>query len=153
MNMTVNDAKELIDKGKLEARGYRLLIEPIPVTRELEEHFSDFTGAAYAVAMNSCTACLHAAAVYLRQKAGKKKLNVPEITHVATAHAVRLAGMRVGLIDVDPLDGIILPEYVNGNEIVVHLAGQTCENVTPHTIEDCAHALGARFSDGRHVGR
>ncbi|MDD5440349.1 MAG: DegT/DnrJ/EryC1/StrS family aminotransferase [Candidatus Omnitrophica bacterium] len=123
-----------------------------PVVKELERLFKGFTGAAHAVAMNSCTACLHAACVFLKERRKKKKLKVPDITHVATAHAVRLSGMSVDLVDVDEKDGIILPEYVDGNEVVVHLAGQPCEAVRKDTIEDCAHALGTRYKDGSHVG-
>lgn len=123
-----------------------------PVVEEIEKMFCDFTGARYAAAMNSCTAALHTSCAYLSLKMNKESMKVPEVTHIATAHAVCLTGMEVTLVDVDPVDGIILPEYVTGDEIVVHLAGQPCEEIKPTTIEDCAHALGTRFSDGSHVG-
>jgi perosamine synthetase len=123
-----------------------------PVVEEAEKMFSQYTGARFAVAMNSCTAALHAACAYLRKKKGRLTLKIPDITHVATAHAAILAGHRVKLVDVDGKDGMMLPKLIDGREIVVHLAGQPCEEVTPQTIEDCAHALGTKFKDGTHAG-
>ncbi len=123
-----------------------------PVTEKLEKIFCEFTGSSYAVAMNSCTACLHTACVFLKKHLGKKTLKIPDITHVATAHAARMAGLNVKLVDVDPVDGIILPRYVDGNEIIVHLAGQPCGKIHKYTVEDCAHSLGTTYKDGSHAG-
>ena len=123
-----------------------------PVVEELEREFCHFTGASYAIAMNSCTACLHTACYFLKEKQGISKLKVPDVTHVASAHAVRMAGLEVELVDVDPQDGIMLPEHLTGEEVIVHLAGQPAAETTPNTIEDCAHALGSKYSNGEHVG-
>jgi len=123
-----------------------------PEVKKVEALFCGMTGAPYAVAMSSCTAALHAAYAYLKTRHHLTLIKVPDITHVASAHAAQLAGLRVKIVDVDPVDGIILPKFVTGAEVVVHMAGQPCEDIRPLTVEDCAHALGSRFSNGTHVG-
>ncbi len=64
-----------------------------PRTEELERAFADYTGAKHCLAVSSCTAGLHLAAL----AAGlgpEDEAVVPSITFVATANAVRYTGAR-----------------------------------------------------------
>lgn len=134
---------------------------------EFEDKIKGTTGAKYAVALNSCTACLYYAIRALTEPGDK--VIVPAITFAATANVVEHLGREVMFIDVDK-------DTLNMNQaklfadkcwqearaiIPVHFAGQPCHmdvimkyvnacNIT--VIEDCAQAFGAKL-EGIPVGR
>ena len=73
-----------------------------PRTRLFESQFADAVGAAFAVAVNSCTAALHLAVEALGLRPGQGVL-VPTMTFAATAEVVRYQGAVPVLVDCDPV--------------------------------------------------
>jgi len=132
----------------------------------LEKTFAEMLGVKEAIALNSCTAGLHAILIAMGIKSGDEVI-VPTNTFVATANAALYTGAKPVFADSDPDTFNISPEDVERKitsrtkaMIVVHLAGNPCdmkalsEIAADHHIsllEDCAHAHGARTL-GRSCG-
>src|ERR1019366_2115375 len=69
-----------------------------PRVRDFEKAFAAFVGVSEGVAVSSCTGALHLALESLGIGAGDEVV-VPDLTFVATAQAVILAGARPVLVD------------------------------------------------------
>jgi dTDP-4-amino-4,6-dideoxygalactose transaminase len=142
-------------------------------TLEFERCFSDYVGAKYACAVNSCTAALHLAVEALGIKAGDKVL-VPTMTFTASAEVLRYIGAHPVFIDVEYDTCLVSPSILRKALIdnpdvkaliLVHFGGQAPVMTTPEgdgildicrsnniiLIEDAAHAFPSR-SNGRFVG-
>jgi len=133
-----------------------------PTVEKLEENFAKFVGTSYAVALNSCTAALHATLLGLGIGSGDEVI-VPSNTFVATANAALYVGARPVFADSDPATFNIATDSVQAKIsrktraiIVVHLGGNPCdmkeltELARDHQIiliEDCAHAHGAKYKN------
>ena len=133
---------------------------------EFEKKFASFVNAPYAVAVNSCTACLHLAlrAIGLTSK---DEVIVPTTTFVATAEVVRYFGAKpifvdierdTHLIDVSKIEEAITPR--TKAIIPVHFSGQPADldeikaladRYGLYVIEDAAHALPATYK-GKTIG-
>ena len=72
-----------------------------PLATEFEKKIAHLVRARYAVSATSCTASLFLALKACGMKAGDEVI-VPDMTFIATAHAVDLTGAKVVLVDVDP---------------------------------------------------
>jgi perosamine synthetase len=135
-----------------------------PLVKSLEDQFARFVGTREAVALNSCTAGLHAVLLALGVKSGDEVI-VPSDTFVATANAAVYVGARPVFADSDSNTFNISPEEIRRKIspktkaiITVHLAGNPCnmneiiEIAKDHNvplIEDCAHAHGAMYRGSR----
>ncbi len=137
-----------------------------PGVEGYERAFAERVGAAHAVAVNSGTAALHAAAHAAGLTTGDEAI-VPALSFVATANCVLYMGARpvfadiepdTGLIDVRLLESLVTPH--TRAVLPVDYAGQPADldaiNALAHAhqfavIEDAAHALGATFH-GERVG-
>lgn len=75
-----------------------------PFVKRFEEAFCNHTGAAHAIALNSCTAALHLAVEALGLRQGQAVL-VPTMTFAATAEVVRYQHAIPILVDCDPATG------------------------------------------------
>lgn len=137
-----------------------------PITATLEEEAARFLGVRHAVATTSGTTALFLALAACGIGPGDEVI-VPDVTYVATANAVRLAGAEPRLVDIDPqtlcLDAdrleaalsdrtrAIMPVHVSGRgaamERIVAFAGRHGLRV----IEDAAEALGSTYR-GRSLG-
>ena len=139
-----------------------------PKVPEFENAVARFTGAAYAVAMNSATSALHAACLALDLGPGDLIWTVPN-TFVATANCGILCGADVDFVDIDArsycMDPISLAEKLEKAEISgqlpkvlipVHFSGQSAnmaaikelaERYEIYVVEDAAHAIGGRYLD------
>ena len=131
-----------------------------PLVEEFEKTFAEFVGTKYGVALNSCTAALHATLLALGIKSGDEVI-VPSDTFVATANAVLYVGAKPVFADSDSKSFNVSPvdieEKISDRTkaiIVVHLAGNPCDMkeisriVEDHKlmlVEDCAHAHGAKY--------
>lgn len=140
-----------------------------PVVEAFEQAIATYVGAKYAVAVSSCTAGLHLAALAAGVGPGKSLITSP-ITFVASANAALYAGGRPLFADIDPntinMSPNSLDEMLQRNKDVcaivpVHFAGLSCDMIAIKAladkagavvIEDAAHALGAKYSDGNRVG-
>ena len=82
-----------------------------PSVTEFEKGFAKFVGAKHAVAVNTGTAALHAAAMSVGVKPGDEVI-LPSFTFVATAEAVVLAGAKPVFVDIDPQTYNLSPSAV-----------------------------------------
>lgn len=137
-----------------------------PRTRAFEQRFAAYTGASYALALNSATAALHLALVAAGVRPGDEVI-VPAYTFASCAHVVVHLGATPVLVDSCPDDLNIDPAAVERAVtprtralMAVHFAGQPCRMdellaiAARHRLfllEDAAHAVGARHR-GRPVG-
>jgi len=71
-----------------------------PRVAEFERLFCEYTGAKFAKAANSCTACLHLAMVVLGAEPGDEVL-LPSFTHIASANSIIYTGAKPVFIDID----------------------------------------------------
>jgi len=140
-----------------------------PAIEEFENAFSKYVGTKYAVAVSSCTAGLHLAAMAAGMGPEDTLITSP-ITFVASANAGLYAGGNVAFADIDPttinMDPAALAASLDSNPttkvvVPVHFAGLPCEMDTIKSIcdragaaviEDAAHALGATYKNGMRVG-
>lgn len=118
------------------------------------------------LSLSSCTAALHLALILAGVRPGDEVISTV-VTTEPTNIAILQAGGRIVWADVDPRSGNIHPESVADRitartraVMAVHYAGvpaslgklrAVCSARKLPLIEDCAHALGARY-DGRLVG-
>lgn len=137
-----------------------------------EQKLCNYTGARYAVAVNSCTSALHIACLALGL-GPKDILWTSPISFVASANCGLYCGASVDFVDVDPNTALMsvkaleskleqakqqrkLPKIL----IPVHFAGQSCdmkaisklgEKYNFRIIEDAAHAIGSSYLN-KNVG-
>lgn len=137
-----------------------------PKAQAFEEEFAAYTGAPFALALNSATAGLHLACLALGLGPDDEVITTP-MTFVATVNTILWAGARPVLVDIDRetlnIDTDRLEAALTERTraiIPVHFAGLPCDMDAIEAfadrhglavIEDAAHALGARYR-GRLVG-
>jgi UDP-4-amino-4,6-dideoxy-N-acetyl-beta-L-altrosamine transaminase len=139
-----------------------------PKVPEFEKAVCDYTGAKYAVAVNSATSALHIACLALDVAKGDVVWTTP-ITFVASANCALYCGASIDFVDIDPLTYNLsikslreklvqadkkgnLPKVV----IPVHLCGQPCDMESIYAlsqqygfkiIEDASHAIGGKYKN------
>ncbi len=138
-----------------------------PFLKKFEESLMKFTGAKFAVAMNSATSVLHAAMVALDVKQGDKVL-VPAYTFASTVNAPLYVGAKPILVDSDLKNfnmsfedleekisrykpKAIIPVHIAGIPLNMELLIEMVENIRISIVEDAAHALGCFFGE-QHCG-
>jgi len=140
-----------------------------PMIAAFEEAVCSYVGAKYAVAVSSCTAGLHLAALVAGIEPGKSLVTSP-MTFIASANAALYAGGDPFFADVDSetinMSPASLTAVLQQNSSVravvpVHFAGLPCDmpaikaaadKAGAMVIEDAAHAMGAQYPDGNFVG-
>ncbi|MEI8012727.1 MAG: DegT/DnrJ/EryC1/StrS family aminotransferase [Candidatus Omnitrophota bacterium] len=137
-----------------------------PKTVEFEERFKAYTGARFAIAVNSCTAALHLALEAIGLKEGDEVI-VPAITFTASAEVVCYFKAKPVFVDVERdtmnMDTARIEALITKKTraiITVDFAGQpvdytaVCRIAKKHkllVIEDAAHTLPSSYK-GRNVG-
>jgi perosamine synthetase len=127
----------------------------------------ELLGAKHVIATTSGTTALFAALIACGIKAGDEVL-VPDVTFIATANAVTMAGATPVLVDVDPNTITMCPKAAavaitrKTRAIVpVHLSGRAadmsslCDLARRHKlriVEDAAEALASHSRDRRALG-
>ena len=135
-------------------------------TLEFEELTKKLTGSKHAVAYANGTVALYAALKTLNIGYGDEVI-VPNLTFIATANAVIMAGAKPVFCDIDKDDLGISPDKIEKliskktkAIIPVHLYGYSCKidkiieiakNHKIKVIEDAAQGVGVHFKD-KHVG-
>ncbi len=141
-------------------------------TRTFEKQFAEYVGAADAVMVNSGSSADLLLAYQLvnpmqpRLQPGDEVL-VPVVTWPTQVWSVAMAGLKVQLVDVDPvtlnvdLDDLrkrITPRtkclfavHLMGNPCAMDALSAICDEYGLLLIEDCCEALGAKHGD-QHVG-
>jgi len=136
------------------------------VTTEFERRLAALLGSGHAVAVTSGTAALFVSLAALGVHPGDEVI-VPDVTFIATANAVTLAGATPVLVDIDPdtlgMDPeafaraitpqtkVVVPVHVSGRAAAID---QILEIAAAHrivVIEDAAEALGS-CRHGRYLG-
>src|ERR1700733_14306339 len=136
------------------------------VTAAFEARIAELVGATYAIAVTSGTTAIALSLMGLGIGPGDEVI-VPDITFIATANAVALAGAKPGLVDIDPRTLNIDPEAVaraitaRTKAIVpVHVSGRAADMraiiaiATQHrlvVVEDAAEALMSSH-EGKYLG-
>ena len=157
--------------GKEEAEQVREAVESTFVTEwkkteEFEKKFSELTGSKHCIAYCNGTMSLFAALKLLGIGRGDEVI-VPDITFIASANAVLLAGAIPVFVDVDretfQINPVKIEEKITSRTkaiMPVHLYGQSCDmeaimriakKYDLKVIEDAAQAVGVKFN-GKHVG-
>lgn len=144
-----------------------------PVVPEFEKVVASYTGAKYAVAVNSATSALHIACLALGVGPGDV-VWTSSITFVASANCARYCGADVDFVDIDSSTyNLSVPCLVEKLEqakrngrlpkvvIPVHLSGQSCDMEAIHElsieygfriIEDASHAIGGSYKNEKVGG-
>jgi dTDP-4-amino-4,6-dideoxygalactose transaminase len=138
-----------------------------PRAEELERAFGEYTGARHCLAVSSCTAGLHLAALGAGLGPGDEAV-VPTITFVASANAVLYTGARAVFADIAAVDrpwlsaetaeralsdrtkAIVAVSY-GGHPGEIEELRQLAEDRGVALIEDAAHGAGSWLGD-RHLG-
>jgi dTDP-4-amino-4,6-dideoxygalactose transaminase len=76
-------------------------MNPHQVTRDFEQAICEYTGATYAVAVNSCTMALLLACAFRRFHSGSETVEIPKLTYVSVPQSIIHAGHRVSFRDED----------------------------------------------------
>lgn len=143
-----------------------------PAVPAFEKLIADYSGAQYAVAVNSATSALHIACLALGVGNGDIVWTTP-ITFVASANCALYCGATIDFVDIDPLSYNISVEQLAEKLAVakkigklpkvlipVHLCGQPCDMESIYTlsqeygfkiIEDASHAIGGKYK-GEAIG-
>jgi len=135
-----------------------------PKTAQLEKEISEYIGGGYVTCLNSCTSALHLAL----KATGSVKPSVisSPITFVSTNHVLRYEKFSPHFCDVEHttgnLDMVKVEELLKTRQfdlvMVVHLGGYPADmqrlnwlakKYEVNVIEDCAHAFGSTYRDGR----
>lgn len=130
-------------------------------TQLFEKEFATYTGATYAIALNSGTAALHLAVKALNLEPGSEVITTP-ITFVSTNHVLLYERLTPVFADVDE-NGNVTPESVEKlitpktkAIVIVHYGGIPADirgfrrlSLTYNIpiIEDCAHASGSKYKN------
>jgi perosamine synthetase len=135
-------------------------------TLAFENELAQVLGAPYVVTVNSCTSALFLSLLVLGVKAGDEVI-CPSLTWCATANAALYLGARPVFCEIDPDTLNVTTDHVLARVtartkavVVVHFGGLAVDVAELRSrlpagvaiVEDAAHALGARFSDGTRVG-
>ncbi|MGQ9525260.1 MAG: DegT/DnrJ/EryC1/StrS family aminotransferase [Armatimonadota bacterium] len=137
-----------------------------PLAHKLEHDVASAVGAAYAVAVNSCTAALHLALNVLGVGPGDEVITTP-MTFCSTAEVIEYLGAKPVFADIDPDTLNISPKAVSKaitdrTKVImpVHYGGHPCDmdeimaiaqDAGANVVEDAAHAIGASYR-GRPIG-
>jgi perosamine synthetase len=137
------------------------------LTAKFEAKIASLLGCRHVVAVTSGTAAIYLSLKALGIGAGDEVI-VPDITFVATANAVTMAGATPVLADVDPktltLDpesvrqaitprtSAIIPVHISGRAARLTAIAKVAERHGLHVVEDAAEALMSRATSGRCLG-
>ena len=136
------------------------------VTTRFERQIAELLGCKHVVATTSGTSAIFLALAGAGIKAGDEVL-VPDVTFIATANAVSLAGATPVLVDVDPhtlnMDPVaaeraitsktkaIVPVHVSGRAADLASLGEIAKRHGLALIEDAAEALLSKYR-GKYLG-
>ena len=144
------------------------LITQGPIIEKFEKSICKLVGAKYAVAVSSCSAGLHLAAIISNLEKGKTLLTSPN-TFCSTANSASHCGAKLDFTDIDLDTGnmnineilkkikknkikAIAPVHFGGLPIELKQINKAAKQKKIMIYEDAAHSLGAHYQDGSPVG-
>ena len=131
-----------------------------------EKELAEYVNSPHVVTVNSCTSALFLALLVEGIGEGDEVI-CPSLTWCSSANVALYLGAKVIFCDVDPDTLCVTPETILAKlspktkaVVVVHMGGlaadiEAIKGALPSSvsiIEDAAHALGARYSNGEMVG-
>lgn len=167
--MKINYSKQFLDLEDIQSVAKSLenqFLTQGPKIEEFEKKIAQYVGAKYAVAVTSCTAGLHIALKAVNFSKNDTLLT-STISFVSTSNVAYFMGGKTLFLDIDQNLGISLQDLkkkVNKKIkaiIPVHMAGcalnmreirKISSKYKIPIIEDCAHAFGGKYSNGKKVG-
>ncbi len=133
-----------------------------PRTQAFEKQFCAYTGAQYAIGLNSCTAGLHLSLLALGIGPGDEVITTP-MSFCATANVIIHVGATPVFIDVEPETGnmdmnrleaaitkktkALLPVHLYGRPVNISAMLAIAEKYNLPIIEDAAHAIETKYND------
>ena len=137
-----------------------------PKTEEAQKALCEYTGAKYAVLLNSDTSALHCACIAAGVAPGDEVITTP-ITFAASAICALYCGARPIFADIDPetyeIDPKSIEEHITehtkavvavdytGAVVNIKAIREICDKHNLIFIEDAAHSIGSKY-DGKKVG-
>ena len=137
-----------------------------PKVDELERTLCEFTGAKYAVAVNSGTSALHCATIAAGIGPGDEVITTP-ITFAASANCALYCGAKPVFADINPETYNIDPESIlahitkktkavvavdfTGQAVEIDKIRKICRENNLTFIEDAAHSIATKYN-GQQVG-
>jgi dTDP-4-amino-4,6-dideoxygalactose transaminase len=137
-----------------------------PKVAKFEDIFKEYTGAKFAMALNSCTAGLHLAMLVTGVRQGDEVITTP-LTFCSTANAIIHTGATPVFVDVEKksmnIDPAKIEEAITPRTraiIPVHFAGRPCDmdaimDIAQRydllVIEDAAHCIEGCYK-GKKIG-
>lgn len=143
-----------------------------PRIKEFEDHFANYVGSKYAIAVSNGTAALHLCTLALGVNEGDKVITTP-ITFAASANCVRYCGGEVVfsdinrdtyLLDIDKVKillenapagtykGIIAVDFA-GRAVDLEAYRNLADEYNLWIIEDACHAPGGYFRDTKNMAQ
>jgi UDP-4-amino-4,6-dideoxy-N-acetyl-beta-L-altrosamine transaminase len=138
-----------------------------PKIEQFEKDICKYTGAKYCIAVANGTAALHLAVAALNLPKYSHGLTSP-ISFLASANCLIYNNLKPIFADINLKDFNISANTIEAKItpttkviISVHFAGQPCNMKAIHklakekktyVIEDAAHAIGSKYSDGSKIG-
>lgn len=139
-----------------------------PRIKEFEDHFANYVGSKYAVAVSNGTAALHLCTLALGVQEGDKVITTP-ITFAASANCIRYCGGEVVFSDIDPSTYLldiekvrtllenspkgtykgIIPVDFAGRAVDLEAYRKLADEYNLWIIEDACHAPGGYFEDSK----
>ncbi len=137
-----------------------------PQNKEAAKMLCDYTGAKYAVLLNSDTSALHCACMAAGVGPGDEVITTP-ITFAASANCALYCGAKPVFADIDPETYQISPESIEahitehtkavvavdytGSVVNIRAIREICDKYNLVFIEDAAHSIGSKYN-GKKVG-
>lgn len=137
-----------------------------PRTKKFEEDLMAYTGAKYAIALNSCSAALHLALLAAGIGKDDEVITSP-FTYAATINAILHVGAKPIFVDIEPttlnIDATkveqaitkrtkaLLPVHYGGHPVDLDAFQAIAKKHNLLLIEDAAHAIGAEYK-GKKIG-
>lgn len=163
MEPWIGEEEKQAVKDYLDAGGW---LTEFRKTREFEEMIAEYVGSRFAVVVTNGTVSLTLALMALGVGSGDEVL-VPDLTMLASATSVLLAGARPIFVDVDrttlcadlekveeaitPRTRALMLVSLNGRSPDMRDVTALCRRHHLALVEDAAQSLGSRFC-GRHLG-
>ena len=143
-----------------------------PRIKEFEDHFANYVGSKYAVAVSNGTAALHLCTLALEVQEGDRVITTP-ITFAASANCVRYCGGEVVFSDINPdtylldIDKVktllenapkgtykgIIPVDFAGRAVDLEAFRKLADEYNLWIIEDACHAPGGYFKDTKNTAQ
>jgi len=155
----IDETKKIL-KSKFWASG-----SGINKVAKFEKEFSKYVGCNDTITVNSGTAALHLA--YLLCNPSKKKVLIPSLTFVSSAHAATYNNAKPVFVDIDETTlcmdmndlekkltsdfGMIAPVHFGGFPCNMQKISKLARDFKISVVEDAAHACGSKYN-GKKIG-